>query len=43
MLTLEYAEALIKEMTAAEEKCLVVNSPGFMARHNEIMAMADEM
>lgn len=30
-------------MTAAEEKRLGVNSPEFMARHNEIMAMADDI
>lgn len=30
-------------LTAAEEKRLGVNSPEFMERHNEIMAMADEI
>lgn len=37
MLSLEDMAAL----TAAEEKRLGVNSPEFMERHNEIMAMAD--
>ena len=39
MLSLEDMAAL----TAAEEKRLGVNSPEFIRRHNEIMAMADEM
>ncbi len=30
-------------LTAAEEKRLGVNSPEFMERHNEIMAMADDI
>ena len=30
-------------LTAAEEKRLGVNSPEFIRRHNEIMAMADDM
>lgn len=30
-------------MVAAEEKRLGVNSPEFIRRHNEIMAMADEI
>lgn len=30
-------------LTAAEEKRLGVNSPEFIRRHNEIMAMADEI
>ena len=39
MLSLEDMAAL----TAAEEERLGVNSPGFLERHNEIMAMADDM
>lgn len=39
MLSQEDMEAL----TAAEEKRLGVNSPEFTRRHNEIMAMADDM
>ena len=39
MLSLEDMAAL----TAAEEKRLGVNSPEFIRRHNEIMAMADDM
>ena len=39
MLSLENMAAL----TAAEEKRLGVNSPEFIRRHNEIMAMADDM
>jgi len=30
-------------LTAAEEKRLGVNSPEFIRRHNEIMAMADDI
>lgn len=30
-------------MVVAEEKRLEVNSPKFIRRHNEIMAMADDM
>ena len=30
-------------LTVAEEKRLGVNSPEFTRRHNEIMAMADDM
>ncbi len=30
-------------LTAAEEKRLGVNSPEFMERHNEIMAMAHDI
>ncbi len=39
MLSLEDMAAL----TAAEEKRLGVNSPEFIRRHNEIMAMADDI
>ena len=39
MLSLEDMAAL----TAAEGKRLGVNSPEFTRRHNEIMAMADDM
>ena len=39
MLSLEDMEVL----TAAEEKRLGVNSPEFIRRHNEIMAMADDI
>lgn len=39
MLSLEDMAAL----TAAEEKCLGVNSLEFIRRHNEIMAMADDI
>lgn len=39
MLSLEDMAA----MMATEEKRLGVNSPGFLERHNEIMAMADDM
>ncbi len=39
MLSLEDMAAL----AAAEEKRLGVNSPEFIRRHNEIMAMADEI
>lgn len=30
-------------LTSTEEKCLGVNSPEFIRRHNEIMKMADEI
>ncbi len=39
MLSLDDMAAL----TAAEEKRLGVNSPEFIRRHNEIMAMADDI
>lgn len=39
MLSLEDMAAMV----AAEEKRLGVNSPEFIRRHNEIMAMADEI
>lgn len=39
MLSLEDMAAMI----AAEEKRLGVNSPEFIRRHNEIMAMADDI
>lgn len=39
MLSLEDMAA----MMAADEKRLGVNSPEFIRRHNEIMAMADEI